>query len=52
MKVKCKKCKGTRVQGTTWIDLNTGKPTGDNPPIDDLWCPDCDEICEIVEEKK
>lgn len=38
----CPECGSTRVQGTAWIDLNSDKPTNDEPPSDCYFCPDCD----------
>lgn len=37
----CRECGSTNVQGTAWIELNTGILTGGDSPLDELWCPGC-----------
>ena len=49
---RCPRCGGRNVQGTAWVDLNTGKPTTDEPPTADEWCEDCEaniDVCYVVE---
>lgn len=47
----CPKCGDEGIQGTAWIELNTGKDLGDDPPTDDYWCEKCQEhfvhVCNV-----
>jgi hypothetical protein len=49
---RCPECGGTDVNGTAWIHLNTNEDTGDEPPTDDYWCPDCEDhfgrVCDVA----
>jgi hypothetical protein len=38
----CALCGGKNVWGSTWIELNTGKVVGDEAPVTEKYCPDCD----------
>jgi hypothetical protein len=46
---RCTECGGNRVQGSTWVDLNTGEAVCCSPPVDNKWCPDCNADAEVVE---
>lgn len=37
----CPECGCTDVQCCGWIEVNTNKPTNDEGPIDDYFCPQC-----------
>ena len=39
----CDECGNTDLHCTAWIELNTEKPTQDEPPTDQVWCPKCEE---------
>lgn len=39
---RCSDCHGINIQGTAWIDLNTGLDAGGEPPDDDCYCSDCE----------
>jgi hypothetical protein len=39
----CPECGCADVEGTAWVHLNSGKDTGGDPPLDDYWCPACQE---------
>ena len=37
----CTLCGSTKIQGTAWIYLNTGKDAGGDAPTDQVWCERC-----------
>lgn len=39
----CIECGCIDVQGTAWVDLNANEMLPDDPPDDDIWCPNCEE---------
>lgn len=41
----CPECKCTDIQVTAWVEANGGKDAGGDPPLDDVWCPQCD--CDV-----
>lgn len=41
----CDECGSTDLQATAWIELNSGKVMGDEPPTDQVWCQKCDQEC-------
>jgi len=47
----CRKCGCDDVESKMWVNLNTMNVTGDaSENIDDNWCNDCQDSCEIVTE--
>lgn len=46
----CRTCGGRRVEDTAWVDVNTGAVSSGDAPIDDYWCPDCDDHPHGVDE--
>ncbi len=51
---KCKKCNNDKVQSTFWAEMNTNIVidgcNSQGEDIQDNWCPNCDEHCEIITE--
>ena len=39
----CIECGCIDVQGTAWVELNKNEMLPDEPPNDDIWCPNCEE---------
>jgi len=47
MKYVCSECGSDDVDGTTWVELNTGNVKDDEPPLDSYWCNTCEEECHV-----
>ncbi len=49
---KCKECGCTKVQTKMWVEVNTDKVIdkvgSEKGDVEDNWCPDCTEHCEII----
>lgn len=39
---RCGACHGDKLQATSWYYINTGEDAGGDPPLDDVWCDDCE----------
>lgn len=43
----CEECLNPHIHVTTWVDPNNEfRNTGDDPPMDHGWCPDCQDNCQ------
>ena len=47
----CKICECEEVETKEWVQINSGKDMGkiDSHDIEDNWCPECEEHCELKE---
>jgi len=43
---KCEECGSYDLQVTAWVSMNEGKVLDQEPPMDDIWCPECE--CETT----
>ena len=43
----CQECGCTDVHETSWVYMNTGENTGDQGPLDECYCPQCEEHVDV-----